>query len=342
MSKRYAQPGTLISALRPTLIINWWKIWKTPPVVSWIRGAELFKEGNFKSAATHYRRGLNRKRSHKAAACARLDLGYCLYQLGDLSGALQELSTVVKGSVPLKDAYLLLSKLQLSLGRTAEGIETMKRCLSLFPDDVQATLCYAYGLFTTDAPAKQLTLMKQYLLTIKEKLSLTDPLTVSVDTALATYELRYGEKPLGEQLLARVLASGVAPFEAILLRGEQWLKEGRLQQSRDQLERAMKAQPQDPRPLMLLARTYLADGENLEPDYAAQLATAACGRSNWENAECLTVLAEAYEHLDDPDTSLLIQTRLAALTNSDKLTLSRLSVASEDIQKARTAKLPMM
>src|SRR5262249_31179798 len=116
----------------------------------WIRGAELFRSGEFKRARHYYERGLKRHGAHAASACARLDFAYCLYQDCDLARAISELEKLTSTSTHLKDAYLLLAKLQLITGKSKEAVFTMKRCLAIVPDDVQAALCYAHAMFESE------------------------------------------------------------------------------------------------------------------------------------------------------------------------------------------------
>ncbi len=298
---------------RPSLMIGWWKLWKTLPVTDWIRGAELFRSGEFKRALFYYERGLNRHSNHAAAYCARLDFAYCLYQENEINKSVTELEKLVSAGAQLKDAYLLLAKLQLILGRNKDAVSTMKRCLTFLPDDVQAALCYAHVMFESETNGATMKLVKDFVGSFRERLSLDDPMHVAVDAALATYECYFGDEEVGERLLARALASGVAPFEAIMLRGERWLEQGRVTQAREQLERAAKCCPADPRPYMRLAESYLLEGELLEPEYAVQLSTVACKRSNWQHRECLEVLRAAYIHIEDRDMVELIEDRLRAL-----------------------------
>ncbi len=329
-----------LSGYKPHLIIGWWKLWKTLPVTDWIRGAELFKAADFKKASFYYARGLKAKPNHKAANCARLDYAYCLYQLNDLKESIRELEKLAAGGANLKDALLLLAKLQLVTGKNRDALHTMKRCLSIFGDDVQVALCYAHVMYESDSPAQSMKLVKDFVNTFREKLSLDDPMHVAVDTALAYYECLFGDEEVGERLLSRALASGVAPFEAILLRGERWIQQGRVQQGRDQIERAAKCCPADPRPYLRLAESYLLEGELHEPEYAVQLATVACKSSNWENEECLEVLRDAYIALEDRDMVELIDSRLAKI--SPEKHISQLPAPGEEFAKLRLPKHELM
>lgn len=298
---------------RPRLLLSWYKLWKGIPIVDWIRAAELFRAANFKRAAFYYKRGLDRHPNSRASQCAKLDYGYCLYQENQLLEAVEVLQKLLNSGCQLKDAYLLLAKLQLTLGRTKDAASTMQKALSIAPEDIQVALCYAHVMFDANVPALTMKLVKDFVNTFRAKISLEDPVHVAVDTALATFECRYGDEEVGERLLSRALASGVAPFEAILLRGERWLEQGRIHQAREQLERAAKSCPADPRPYAKLAESYLLQGDFYEPEYAVQLATVSCKCSNWENHLSLDVLRQGYGELKDHDMVELIEERLRTL-----------------------------
>jgi len=325
---------------KPQLVIGWWKLWKTLPVADWIRGAEFFRSSEFKRASFYYSRGIKKYPKHKAVACARLDFAYCLYQLNDLGIAAQELEKLVSDGSYMKDALLLLTKLQLVLGNNKNASATIKKCLSLYPDDVQVALCYAHVMYESDSPAQSMKLVKDFINTFREKLSLEDPMHVAVDTALAYYECWFGDEEVGERLLSRALASGLAPFEAIVLRGERWVEQGRVTQGREQLERACKYCPADPRPYVRLAESYLLEGELFEPEYAVQLATVACKRSNWQNQECLETLRSGYLHLEDADMVELIDSRLQSL--NPRLEIKSVENTGEEFSKLKLPKHQLM
>jgi len=325
---------------KPQLVIGWWKLWKTLPIADWIRGAEFFRSAEFKRATFYYSRGIRKYPKHKAVACARLDFAYCLYQLNDLAPAAQELEKLVTDGSYMKDSLLLLTKLQLVLGNIKNASATIKKCLSLYPDDVQVALCYAHIMYESDSPAQSMKLVKDFINTFREKLNLDDPMHVAVDTALAYYECWFGDEEVGERLLSRALASGVAPFEAIVLRGERWIEQGRIQQGREQLERAAKYCPADPRPYVRLSESYLIEGEWFEPEYSVQLATVACKRSNWQNQECLEVLRSGYLHLEDADMVELIDSRLKSL--NPRLESKSIENSGEEFSKLKLPKHQLM
>ncbi|MCC6954939.1 MAG: hypothetical protein IT290_12550, partial [Deltaproteobacteria bacterium] len=227
---------------------EWIRLWHTLPVREWIAAAEHFRNADFRSALRYYNRGLSRKTTHVAADCARLDRAYCLYRLGELKAAAEGLRTLVEQGSKLRDVYLLLARIELTMGRSWSAIDVLKTYRGMNASDLQTelSLCWCYML--GEARAGDIERIRHRLHHLRTKVSLTDPNSILVDTALAHFEIHYGDEDYGDQLLVRVLASGSAPFEAVLLRGERWLDEGRFLQGREQLERAIQRMPQDPRP----------------------------------------------------------------------------------------------
>jgi len=330
----------LFHCLRPALLLSWWRTWKTLPVLPWIAGAEYFKSGDFRLAAESYRRGLEKYPHHRANFCARLDYAYCLFQLNALSEAMAELRKVVVQEPGLKDGHLLLAKLQLYTGQAVSAARTMRRALDIFEADPQIILCFAHCVIAAKGPTAQLAEVREKLRSLRARLDFADPYYSAVDAAIACYEFRFGDIEFADQLLVRVIASGGAPFEAFLAKGEHLLENGRISQARDQFERAMCLVPQDPRPLTLLARCYLTEGDFYEPEHALQLASMACSRSHYENSEALSVLADAYSAIGDMHGAMLISARMKALTSTRQINFDYLRRVEQQLQRLRSVKLP--
>ena len=83
------------------------------------------------------------------------------------------------------------------------------------------------------------------------------------------------------------------------------LTQGRILPARELLTRSMRMSTRDPRPLMMLAASYLRNGVSSNLEYAQQLAEASCRLSHWKNAECISVLASVYEAKGDKARSAL-------------------------------------
>jgi predicted Zn-dependent protease len=330
----------LFHCMRPVLLWSWWRTWKTLPVLHWIAGAEYFKAGDFRAAAESYRRGIEKFPRHRANFCARLDYAYCLFQLNSLSEAMAELRKVVVQEPGLKDSHLLLAKLQLYTGQAVAAARTMRRALDLFESDTQVILCFAHCVIAAKGPSSQLVEVREKLRALRSRLDFSDPYYAAVDAAIACYEFRFGDGEFADQLLVRVIASGGAPFEAFVAKGERLLDGGRTAQARDQFERAMCLVPQDPRPLTMLARCYLADGDLYEPEHALQLGLMACSRSHYENPEALSVLADAYAATGDAQAAMLISARMKALTSTRQINFDYLRRVEQQLQRLRSVKLP--
>ena len=324
---------------RPRAYYQWMKMWRALPVLDWIRGAELFRDSEFRSASEYYRRGLAKHPEHVASDCARLDLAYCLFRMGEVKQALTLLKSIADEGQSIRDAALLLAQLQINCGQFYSAAATMRAALARYPDDAACEIGYCWSVMLSRHPGVNLDQVRFRLRDLRSRVALTDSRSVIIDSALAYYEIRYGDSEFGEQLLSRVLASGAAPFEAVLLRGERLLEDGRLTQARDQLERAMKLLPTDPRPALLLARYYLEPGDTYEAHYAFQLAQEACKKSAWEHPDTLAVLVDCYEALGEEEAAGVIGSRLRALTTARQLVVDGFDVVEEQLSKLRQTKI---
>ncbi len=318
--------------------VNWWRVWGTLPITTWIRGADYFKKGDYRQAATAYHKGLVKYPTHKAAYCARLDYAYCLYRIGEFGQAAIELSRMTLTKNPIRDAFLLFSRIQLITGDFRGAVSTLRRGVQTFPKDIQMITSYAHATHTAKEMVRERDEARMLLERVRLGLNLSDPLLVAVDGAIAAYELRFGDQPRGEQLLTRVIASGSAPYEAILLRGELMIEEGLVLPGRGLLTRAMTLAPYDPRPVAALAKSYLLEGDYFEPDYALQLASSACSLSRYQNAECVALLVESHLAMGDEVTAELMTQRLRSITSAKQLNIGEIHEASAQIQRLRLAK----
>lgn len=318
-----------------TLYTDWVRRWHTLPVRDWIRAAVAFEAGNFHLAADLYRRGLDRKPHHPAAGHARFDYGYCLYRLGRLGEARTVLTETISANNRLRDAYLLLARVHLIFGHNRSALQTLKRCVELLPDDISALSSYFHLMVSSGIDSSRLAIIRDELLQHKVKLPLDDFGQEQIDGCLAAYELKYGNRQRGERLLARVLASGRAPYDVILLRGEQFLSEGRIIQAREQFARAARIAPRDPRPFMFLAKAYMAESPFQEIEWALQSATTACRLSSYENAECISTLVRAYELNGENDVALLFIERMRDLPSTRQLSIEQMMTFKKELQRLR-------
>ena len=74
---------------------------------------------------------------------------------------------------------------------------------------------------------------------------------------------------------------------------------------------------------MILAKSYLEPGEYGNLDWAFQLAQSACRLSHWQNAECLSVLARAYQAKGERAKAQLFLERMKNLRSMLELNMSR-------------------
>jgi tetratricopeptide (TPR) repeat protein len=224
---------------------------------------------------------------------------------------------MVRSSV--RDAYLLYSRIQLSFGRPSSAITVLRRALEIMPEDVLLLSLLMQAKLRAGASAIELNSCKRRLLACKRKIHLDDARQYVVDTALAYYEIFVGDVETGERYLARVLASGKAPCDAILLRGERLIAQGRLLQAREQLTRAMLYAPRNPRAALILARSYLMDSKDRNPEWAFSLAETSCKLSGWMNAEALLVLVDSLRLLGEHDKAELFLLRAKKLPSYREL-----------------------
>jgi predicted Zn-dependent protease len=134
-----------------------------------------------------------------------------------------------------------------------------------------------------------------------------------LETARAQYLLWCDEAETGREELTRLAALERGPFEAVVAFAELLMSEKKMSYARHHLHRALSAAPEHPRVLTLLSQTYLEPGGLYEPDFAVQLALKACQNSEWLNLQAMHDLAEAYYHLGDKMSALLVASRAKSL-----------------------------
>ena len=314
---------------------RWYRLWGTLPVWQWVRAAECFRRSEYRQAVSFYRAGLEKKSRHPAVFSARLDLSYCLYRIDLHEEALEQLEILNESGVDFRDAFSLSARLYLIQGRLKKACEIMARACICYPDDVRILCSYVHYAIYSKSAFENLMLAVNKLERLKEPLSLEDPLTYFIDNALAHYELRNGDVRGGERMLARVLASGMAPYDAVLLRGERLLETGRVLPARDLLARAMRSAAKDPRPPMLLAQSYLLTGPDYNPAWAVQLAELSCRVSRWVNGVSLVTLARAYEAKAERAKAQLFMERVRSVPSYHELSFGQgeLNVGQPRIQK---------
>lgn len=285
------------------VVRRWWTTWRTLPVISWVKAANLYRAGNFNEAEIHYARGLKRYAHHPAQFCARLDYAYCLFKSKKFDEAEKQLRTVISGLPKIAEGYLRLARLQLWTGHSLDAAWTARRGIAEVGALPELAALFLYSVVENGGP--------QYML--REALK-----------AAEDVEAEHDHAPLKKLIAARARQAYVdsksegalkdlrdiaeekdAPFEAILMYAETLLDMERVAEARQELRRALGAAPEHPRVLSLLAETYLRSGIFYEPNYAQQLAAAACQCTNWQSPREMHILAEAYYHSGDKIAALV-------------------------------------
>lgn len=313
------------------LLTKWWKTWKTLPVYPWVKAAALYRKGQFAEAEKYYLRGLERHSVHPASYCARIDLAYCQFKLGRLDDAESELRAVAAHVPNSREAYLRMAKLQMWRGQSLEAAWTMRRALRNVPVDPDFAAFYLIAALDSGAPGYLLSEALQVSKTVEADETAAPKLHAA--RARARMNL-HQETSLDYQeartRLAQLAAAANAPFESIIMFAEVLLAEGKIAHARRLLRKAMQSAADYPRVLSLLAETYLKSGPFYNAEYAKQLATTACQNSTWSSPREMHILAEAYYHVGDKVSALIIASKAKELgskllgTYRDTKTLDRL------------------
>lgn len=329
---------TARAVLNPRVLIHWWSLWKSAPVFDWIIGAQHFRDGNYEVARTYYRRGLLSAPKHRAAGCARLDYAYCLYRCGEWLDAKDELIKLTLQAPLMREAFMLFAEIELVLGRPQAAVNVLKRFLLRNPNDPVILGMVTHSSVAAGVSPEKLIALREKLTEAKQELDLEDEGVDSLSVALAQIEYALGEEQIGDQLLARVMATGVCPIEGIVLRAERLIKQRRFIQARKHLDRALKSSPRHPRIYALLARTYLGERSSNEAAWAVRLALLGCQHSFWQNAEVLQTLVAAYEQNNEKDAALLVALRMRKLASVSELNLDSLKSLQVQLERLRSGK----
>lgn len=284
---------------------KWWKTWNTLPVLTWVKAASAYRDGNFNLAETCYLAGLEKNPDHPARFCARLDLAYCLFRNQKLSEAENQLIYVTTHVPDSREAHLRLARLQLWTGHSLEAAWTMRRALRVLPLDAELVAIFLFAVLDNGGPSYLIHEVSGLLGELTKQQSKEPKLLV----AKAQYMIQYGDYNEGKDLLVELATQLDAPFEAVMLLAELWLREGDLDRAKRYLRRALQAAPDYPRVLSLYADFYLQSSTYYNPQFGKQLAQSACQYSNWLSPRELHVLAQAYFHCGDNTTALVVASK---------------------------------
>ena len=288
---------------------KWWKTWGTLPVLAWIRAAQYYKAAEFARAVPLYRDGLAKNGHHPARTCARLDLAFCLFKIGKLTEAEQELRLAVQQSPDSREAQLRLAQFQIWIGQPLEAAWTMRRALKVLPTDADLAATFVLATIDGGGAAYLLKEAAQHLRAAEELPNQSERGKRKLAVAKARLHIERGEFDEGRERLYKLTCEGPTSLEAVLAFSELLIEEGKVPFARQQLRRGLMVAPNHPRILSLLSESYLRAGQFHSPQYALQLATNACQFGNWSSPRELHVLAEAFYSVGDKMTALLMASK---------------------------------
>ena len=280
---------------------TWLLTWRSLPVFSWIRAAELYRLGRFAEAAQFYRKGLDRHPNHPAKHCAMIDLARCLYADGKIGEAEQYLRQLVTKIPHSRTAHTTLFLLQLRSGQLLDAAWTMRRACRYIVPEPELIGLYLFCVVENGGP--------NFLL--KEALQFADstegtgkgtPLMRAGRLRLKLERNGYPRNVLKE--LETLSDEHVDDVELSLLAADALLRGGKIASARRLLRTALQNDPTHPRVLSLFAETYLLAGSFYNPQFALQLASEACKRSGWKSPREMHILAEVFFHLGDTLSAL--------------------------------------
>lgn len=313
--------------------IEWWKLWKSVPVFSWIKASEHYRKCEYQKAAELYLFGIKKNPRHKAIDCAYLDYAYCLYKLSRYEESIVQLEALVEKSVAIEEVYSLLVKQYFILGLAHLSSEVLEKAKLLIPKSINIS-ALALELAIVNEPKLQVVLqLKNEVEQQREELSLDDERMLIVDTALAHFEFAHGDLSIADQMIARLLATGKAPYEVHLLRAERFIDNARIFHAREQLRKASRLRPRDPRADLLLAKTYLLAGSFCEPRWAIDISLQACKKTNWQNPDCLISLAKSYEMIDDLEQAEVFYSYASRVQARRNINIKAVSGARLEVEK---------
>jgi tetratricopeptide (TPR) repeat protein len=123
------------------------------PVAEENRGIRAMDGGDFKTAAEHFRRGLELAPDSPSL---RHKLGTALSLMGDTGGAVEQFQETIKRSPDFAQAHYSLGVLLAINGRIPEAIERFSTAVRYQPDYIEARLRLAELLRQTGRPAAAL------------------------------------------------------------------------------------------------------------------------------------------------------------------------------------------
>lgn len=280
-------------------------MWRALPVSSWVRGAALYRKGSFEAAAKHYEAGLVSHSEHPARNCARMDLAYCLFQLGRLDESERELRKVSTALPRSREVHLRLARLQIWMGRTLDAVWTLRRVIQQGVLDGEVVGLFLFTLLEQKGPQ----FLFREALEATAKVSPQDQKKPLLQAATLYWEYLNGAGVPARDALIDIACKHRAIPEASVMLAKILLHEEKVAASRRVLREAMIIHPEHPILLTLCAKSYLRDGVHFQPNFARQLAQVACTSSRWKSPATLHVYAEALFYCQDKMSALLVASK---------------------------------
>ncbi len=276
-------------------------------------------------AIPYYERGLKSYKNHPASHCARLDLAQCLFTEGRFMDAEQHLKAVATKIPSSREAQLRLARLQLWSGRSLDAAWTLRRALRTLKNDPKILGLFLYAVLDNEGPRFLLDEGLELVKRLPERGN-----NVLLEAVLAKIEYDKQKSLPARNAFLVFLENEDIPAEVYIMVAEMYIRTRETFRARDILREALEKNPEHPRILSLLAETYLKSGTVYNASYARQLAEKACQKASWLSPREMHVLAEAYYHLDDKISALIVASKAKEEGNRllgsyrDSATLERL------------------
>jgi predicted Zn-dependent protease len=284
---------------------EWIKRWRTWPVKEWLEAAQHYRAARYDQAQELYKKGLAAHPTSPARINALLDLSHCAFRLKNFDQAETSLREAVAVNPRERETYVRLARLQLWLGYATEAAWTMRECLSKVSVDPELVTIFITAVVESGGVSYLVDEARDALNLLHYELEAYPRLEV----ARVRLELLTAEAESARDELAKLASLDRGPFDAVVAYAQLLLDEGKTAYARHHLHRALIVSSENPRVLRLLANSYLKEGVFFEPEYAVQLATAACQCTGWKGIHEMHALAEAYALSGDKMSALLIATK---------------------------------
>ncbi len=272
--------------------IRWWKVWRTVPVKVWVDAAVSFRAKDYRRAANLYREGIERFPKHPAIDCAHLDYAYSLLRMGQHSEAVEILENLCAKDVELPEAHLLLAQQYVMCEKFIEAIHLLRRAYRNFPDEVSLLAGYALAAWYNGFKFEDDKEVEYALTVARNRLKDRGRDWSNITTALAVRSLQKGQYEECESFLAQVYSCEYVPIEAFLLTYSKLSKREQFELALDQIHRASRVAPTDPRPIYELAKHISSANDSQTLGHAHQLAKRACELAFFRSPSAVSLLSD--------------------------------------------------